>query len=168
MTPVKLVKNLFRIIVFSGLLIQFGCEKSEFQPAVKDRRDNSLKQPYLKTANAVVKSVKPCNHDTCDQDSTGKRRFTGKDDEPATLNQTLTLKPNPATNQVTMQFRASTSQTVRLTVFDMQGSPVAKETFRAGKGANEYQYNLEKLAKGKYVFKLRVDERWLQGRLVVK
>lgn len=84
----------------------------------------------------------------------GDRVLTGTDDQ-AEATTTWSLYPNPAGNELTLDFSAKTAGEGQLQVFDLMGKSVVTERINLLPGENRHSFSVEKLADGQYFLRLQ-------------
>jgi hypothetical protein len=78
----------------------------------------------------------------------------------------IMLSPNPAKDNLSIDFGTAVSDNVKLQVIDMYGRVVTTSEFTSGKQV--YSLNLNTVAPGTYFVKLQVGEEMQTQRLVVQ
>jgi hypothetical protein len=91
------------------------------------------------------------------------------DQKAASLSGSISVSPNPATNQVTVDFRLEEAGTVRLSLINMQGktvrTPAPAEYFE---GANAVTLDVNSLEKGIYFLKVQAGEACETVKLMIE
>lgn len=75
--------------------------------------------------------------------------------ESITLNQKITLYPNPTNGELTIDFEKPTDGAGRFLLFDLTGKQVRK--FPLAAGQSEFGFELSELARGIYFYKIEID-----------
>ncbi len=82
-------------------------------------------------------------------------------EESSTTEMTLSIYPNPATDNFTLLMQNKESQDLTLTMLDMQGRLVKNETWKQGIGIHQRNFSVSDLPAGMYL--LRVDGKDLKA-----
>jgi hypothetical protein len=91
------------------------------------------------------------------------------DQKAASLSGSISVSPNPATNQVTVDFRLEEAGTLRILLINMQGKRVrTPATSEYSKGANAVPVDVSGLEKGIYFLKIRAGEAAETVKLVIE
>jgi hypothetical protein len=70
----------------------------------------------------------------------------------------LTVYPNPATDQVTIDFSLNESTNVNVRLMDMTGKTLRQGAFGGEQGANRIQFGLQDVARGMYLLEISNTE----------
>ncbi len=86
----------------------------------------------------------------------GATNFRGTDDnfEEASTTMDLSVYPNPATNQLNLDFNTSLSEKTMIRMMDVTGRVVRTDTYDSTKGMNQYSIDLSGLGNGIYFVEL--------------
>ena len=76
--------------------------------------------------------------------------------------------PNPASSQATVEFNAAKAETYSISMTDITGRIMTKESTTAVVGENLFQLNLEGFSKGIYLIVLKNSEATIQKKLIVE
>jgi hypothetical protein len=100
---------------------------------------------------------------------TAVAKSIGVDQKADLLSGSISVSPNPATNQVTVAFRLEEASTVRLSLINMQGKTVrTPATSEYSKGANAVPVDVSGLEKGIYFLKIQAGEAAETVKLVIE
>ncbi len=75
--------------------------------------------------------------------------------------------PNPASDQLKIQFISGTSKSVQFSVFNLLGEEVESYTIAANKGVNDIDLNTSLYANGMYFYAINNGEKVISKRLVI-
>lgn len=81
--------------------------------------------------------------------------------------QGLTLRPNPARDEVSLRCFSTSGQAASLSVFDLAGRLVVQESRALNAGENTFTLRTDALVPGVYIVQLRQENEAVTGRLVV-
>ncbi|MDP4267334.1 MAG: PKD domain-containing protein, partial [Bacteroidota bacterium] len=115
-------------------------------------------------------TVKLVAYNSCGVDSVSQSlylRDVGIEDNEATLNN-IKLYPIPTSDNVTLQFTTSKVDNMEVTIFDQLGAEIYKEQIGSFQGQFTKTYNLNKFAKGVYLFQIRSDKGIVNRRAIVE
>ena len=79
----------------------------------------------------------------------------------------VTIYPNPATIDFTVQFKSEENSRYNISLFDISGRLVLEQSFTGSVGMNRQTLNIESLRKGIYVVDISNENHRAQKRLVV-
>ena len=79
----------------------------------------------------------------------------------------LHLFPNPAKDEVFLQWNSEREQTAQVEVFDLGGNRIGLKQVEAVQGANRLRYSTTDLPAGLYLVRLSVKDGLLQKRLII-
>ena len=84
-----------------------------------------------------------------------KKEFTSVPETPAVENVTVSMYPNPVSDQATVSFNLESNANVSYQVFDMTGRMVmSKNVGQFGEGSHQVTINTENLSTGSYILRL--------------
>ena len=84
-----------------------------------------------------------------------KKEFTPVPETPAVENVTISMYPNPVSDQATVSFNLESNANVSYQVFDMTGRMVmSKNVGQFGEGSHQVTINTENLSTGSYILRL--------------
>ena len=93
----------------------------------------------------------------------------GGDDESGVLPETgdIRLYPNPASNQLQIQFSSKKSDQATLEIFNLMGQMVKQVNVETSPGKNSIQVNVSELPQGTYLLKMGEEDLLISERLVI-
>lgn len=81
---------------------------------------------------------------------------------------TVSMYPNPASNNVNVEFSTDKNETVKLIITDLSGKVVMQQAFNATVGNNTLQADISHLAKGIYMAQLSGSNLMSPQKLIVE
>lgn len=91
----------------------------------------------------------------------GVRNFT-------TIENSLELFPNPATDQLNIKFESTTSEKIQITVLDLLGREVAAIPTAGIQGVQQVSFNTGSVAKGLYLIRLQSGNETITRKVTVQ
>jgi hypothetical protein len=79
----------------------------------------------------------------------------------------LNLKPNPSTDEASIEFYSPKTTTVKMNVLDMVGRNVISNVWTAKNGINKNELNVASLPNGIYLVNFQFDDRVFSKKLIV-
>jgi hypothetical protein len=79
----------------------------------------------------------------------------------------LNLKPNPATDEASVEFYSPKSITVKMNLLDVVGRKIYAENIAATNGINKTELNIAALQNGIYLINFQYDDRIFSKKLII-
>lgn len=76
--------------------------------------------------------------------------------------------PNPFSQDTSINFKSTRTQTIVFTVKSLLGTTVYEEQINAASGYNTIPFNRNSLTKGMYIYSLQTDVEMVSKRLIIK
>ena len=80
----------------------------------------------------------------------------------------LSVAPNPFTNSTKITFQSSLNSTIFLTVRNVLGKTVFRETYKIKIGKNSIPFYKNNLATGMYIYSIQNNKKIISKRFVIK
>lgn len=78
----------------------------------------------------------------------------------------LMFYPNPAKNQLTIQYESTTAEDVQIQIIDVLGKVVIRETFHTQTGTNRMSLSVDQLKQGLYLCRLYDNDKQIAGKFL--
>lgn len=113
----------------------------------------------------MVDAFNSCTDTFCDSIVTNITGIGIMENDVANFN--LTVYPNPATNNVTIEYQLTQSSIINIEVFDIVGNKISSYAVSQTTGKHQTIINLEQLSQGAYFIKLS-SENGNSSKLIIK